>query len=514
MPRAGSGRRFRVALLGLGGAVLALVLLLIVNALRLPKPAPPPPAPPPMGFPAGATERLAQALRFRTVSHDDPTQDDPSQLVALREHLERSFPRVHAQLRREIVGEHSLVYTWPGKRPELPPVLLMGHQDVVPVEDERAWTQPPFGGVVTGGFVWGRGTLDDKQAVLGILEACEALLAEGFLPPRTVYLAFGHDEEASGRRGARRIAEIFAARGVRFAFVLDEGGFYTEGTFPGLTVPAALIGTGEKGYLSLELLAQGEPGHSSRPPQHMAIGVLARALERLQAQPFPARVDGATQDMLLALAPRLPFGQRLALANLWLLRPVVASGLTGDPSSAALVRTTTALTIVDAGTKDNVLPGRARAVVNFRLLPGDTVKGTIARAREIVDDPRVEMRPLTSPAVGGEPPQPFAIEPPATSRVGSPGWNVIARAAQEAWREGDLAVAPWLLTGASDARWFVPLADDVYRFTGFTIRPPDAARFHGVDERIAVRDYQRAIEVYYRVLRGLDTLDAGAPRAR
>lgn len=504
MARAGRGRRWRVALFGLGGALLALVAVLLVNALRLPAPAPPPAAPPLAPIPAEATGRLAQALRFRTVSHDDPRLDDPSQLIALRGFLERSFPRVHAQLRREIVGGHSLLFTWPGRRADLPPVLLMGHQDVVPVEDERAWSQPPFGGVVADGFVWGRGAIDDKQAVLGILEACEALLGEGFTPARTVYLAFGHDEEASGRRGARRIAELLARRGVHLAFVLDEGGFYTEGTFPGLTVPAALVGTGEKGYLSLELLAQGEPGHSSRPPQQMAIGVLARALERLQAQPFPARVDGATHDMLLALAPRLPFGQRLAIANLWLLRPLVAHGLTGDPSSAALVRTTTALTIVSAGQKDNVLPGRARAVVNFRLLPGDTVAGTIARVRSIVDDARLEIRPLTAPGADGEPPQPLAIEPPPTSRVGSPGWNVVARATQEAWRDGDLAVAPWLLTGASDARWFVPLADDVYRFTGFTIRPADAARFHGVDERIAVGDYRRSIEVYYRVLRGLD----------
>src|SRR6185436_9509798 len=335
----------------------------------------------------------------------------PSQLVALRELLARSFPRVHAQLQHELVGEHSLVFTWPGRRPDLPPVLLMGHQDVVPVEDERAWTKPPFAGLVEGGFIWGRGTLDDKQAVLGILEACEALLGEGFTPARTVYLAFGHDEEASGLRGARRIAERFAARGTRFAFVLDEGGFYTEGTRPGLTVPAALIGTAEKGYLSLELSAEGEPGHSSRPPQEMAIGILARALERLQAQPFPARLEGAPRDMLVTLAPRLPFGQRVALANLWLVSPVVTHGLTGEPSSAAMVRTTTALTIVEGGHKENVLPGRARAVVNFRLLPGDTTAGTIAHVRGIVDDERVKLRPVTVSGNAAEAPQPLAIEP-------------------------------------------------------------------------------------------------------
>ena len=487
--------------------MLVLLAVLVVNALRLPQPPPPPPKPAPAPIPiAAATERLAQALRFRTVTHDDATQNDPAQLVALRDFLARSFPRVHAQLRRELVGEHSLLFTWPGRDPKLPPVLLMGHQDVVPVEDERAWKQPPFAGVISGGYVWGRGALDDKQAVLGILEASEALLGEGFVPARTVYLVFGHDEEGSGGRGASRVAELLRSRGVHFAFVLDEGGFYSEGSVPGLTVPAALVGTAEKGYLSLELTAAGEPGHSSRPPSQMAIGVLARALERLQANPFPARLEGAPRDMLVTLAPRLPFGQRIAIANLWLLSPAVARSLTGDPSSAAMVRTTTALTVVQAGFKDNVLPGRARAIVNFRLLPGDSSAAAIARVREIVDDPRVELRTLTAEGAPGEPPMPLAIEPPPVSRVGSPGWNVIARATQEAWGDGDLAVAPWLLTGATDARWFVPLADDVYRFTGYTIRPEDAARFHGIDERIAVDDYRRAIEVYYRVLRGLDAM--------
>jgi carboxypeptidase PM20D1 len=492
-------------LLAAGGALLGLSAVLLVNALRLPPPSPPPPTPAPAPIPvAAATEHLAQALRLRTVSHDDPAQDDPTQLVALRELLARSFPRVHAALRRELVGEHSLLFTWPGRDPQLPPVLLMGHQDVVPIEDERAWSQPPFGGVVAGGYVWGRGALDDKQAVLGILEACEALLGEGFVPARTVYLAFGHDEERSGHRGAHRMAELLRSRGVRLAFVLDEGGFYGEGILRGLEVPVALIGTAEKGYLSLELLTTGEPGHSSRPPEQTAIGVLARALDRLQANPFPARLAGAPRDMLLALAPRMPFLRRLALANLWLFSPLVTRSLTGDPGSAAAVRTTTALTIVQAGTKENVLPGRARAVVNFRLLPGDTTAAAIARVREIVDDSRVELRTLQAPGAGGEVGLPLAIEPSPVARIGSPGWKVVARAAQETWRDGELVVAPWLLTGATDARWFVPLADDVYRFTGFTVRAEDAARFHGIDERIAVDDYGRVIEVYYRVLRGLD----------
>lgn len=489
------------------GVLMVLLAVLVANTLRLPHPQPPPRPPAPAPIPAdAAVERLAQALRFRTVSYDDPAREDPTQLVALREFLASSFPRVHETLRRELVGEHSLLFTWRGRHPERPPVLLMGHQDVVPVEDPRAWKQPPFDGTIAEGFVWGRGALDDKQAVLGILEACETLLGEGFTPERTVYLAFGHDEETTGRRGARRIAQLLASRRVRLAFVLDEGGFYTERFLPGLTVPAALIGTAEKGFLSLELLAPGEPGHSSRPPAQMAIGVLARALERLQSHPFPARIDGATRDMLAALAPHLPFGRRLVLANLWLFRPLVTRGLTADPSSAALVRTSTALTVVEAGEKDNVLPGKARAVVNFRILPGESVASTIARARQIVDDPRVQIEPLRLPGAPGEPLQPRAVEPPPTSRVGSPGWQVVERATREAWPGQPVAVAPWLLTGGTDARWFTPLADDVYRFTGFTLKPEDVTRPHGVDERIAVGDYRRVIEVYYRVLRGLDRL--------
>ena len=500
-------RKLRRALAWIGAALLALLAVLTVNALRFPRPEPPLPAPPPAPIPiADATARLAQALRFRTVSYDDASRDDPTQLAALGGFLERSFPRVHSTLQREVVGEHSYLYTWQGRRPELPPVLLMAHQDVVPVEDEKAWSQPPFGGVVAGGFVWGRGAIDDKQSLLGILEACEALLTEGFAPSRTVYLAFGQDEEASGTLGARRIAELLSRRKVHVAFVLDEGGFYADGLLGGLHVPAALIGTGEKGYLSIELTAEGEPGHSSRPPATMAIGLLAGALDRLQSHPFPARVDGATRAMLLALAPRLPFGQRVALGNLWLTSPIVARGMTAEPGSAALVRTTTALTIVGAGEKDNVLPAHARAVVNFRILPGETVEGTLARARSIVADERVHLATLVPPAVAGQTPAPRAMEPPPVSRVGSPGWDVVSRAVREAWGKRDLAVAPWLLTGASDSRYFVPLADDVYRFTGVTIGKQDVARFHGIDERIAVDDYRRVIEVYYRVLRGLDQM--------
>jgi carboxypeptidase PM20D1 len=486
----------------IAAALALLVALLVANTFRLP--APPPPGPATAAVPVdleAATARLARALRFRTVTYDDPARAHPEELAALRAFLAASFPRVHAAMSPKLVGGGSLLYTWRGRHPQLPPVLLMAHQDVVPVEDERAWTHPPFGGVVADGYVWGRGAIDDKGSLLGLLEACEALLVEGFTPDRTVYLELGHDEEGGGA-GAAQVAALLRSRRVRLAMVLDEGGFYARDLMPGLAVPAALVGIAEKGYLSLELVATGEAGHSSRPPKRTAIGVLSRALARLEANPFPPRVDGATRQMLRAFAPRLPFARRVALANLWLLGPVVARGLTDDPSSAALVRTTTALTVISAGGKDNVLPSRARAVVNFRILPGETVAGTMAHVRRVLADDTIAVRPLAAGGPMGGAAVAREIEPPPVSRVGSPGWTLVRDVARQSW-PGDVVVAPYLLTGASDSRWFAPIADDVYRFTGFTIGPEDVSRFHGVDERIAVADYERVIAVYYRLLRAL-----------
>jgi carboxypeptidase PM20D1 len=495
--------------------VLALAAVLVGNTLRSRSSLPPPPPTAPVDLPLdAAVARLSRGLQFQTVSFADPALARPAELAAFQTFLAESFPRVHATLGRETIGGGSLLYTWAGSRTDLAPVVLLAHQDVVPVEDAGSWTHPPFSGAVAGGYVWGRGAIDDKQSVFGILEAAEALLAAGFTPPRTVFLAFGHDEELGGD-GARAIAALLRQRGLRPTFVLDEGGFYSRGLVPGVVAPAALVGTAEKGYLSLELEARHAGGHSSQPPRESAIGILSAAVARLEEHPFPPRLDGASRASLEAIAPHAPFGQRLALANLWLLGPVVARGLAANPTSASMVRTTTALTVFDAGDKDNVLPQRARAVVNFRLLPGDSVESVTARVREVVDDDRVAVRPLPNPRPGGGG-EPLAVEASRrSSSTTSPAYVLLADAIRQAWGEPELVVAPVLFTGATDARHFEGVAEDVYRFTGVTIGPEDVKRFHGTDERLAVDDYRRVVEVYYRVLLGLERLGpATGPAAR
>src|SRR5512134_1626931 len=235
--------------------------------------APPPVQPAPeVAIPSGASERLAGSLRIRTISSDDPAAFDADAFGTLHAYLHSAFPRVHTQLRRETVQTYSLLYTWQGSDPSLKPILLMGHLDVVPVEPgtEEAWQEAPFGGRIVDGFVWGRGAIDNKSAVVGTLEAVDMLLGEGFRPARTVHLAYGHDEEVGGTRGAREVAALLERRGVELELVLDEGGVIADGILPGLSGPVALVGIAEKGFVSVELSARVAGGHSSLPPPRSA----------------------------------------------------------------------------------------------------------------------------------------------------------------------------------------------------------------------------------------------------
>jgi carboxypeptidase PM20D1 len=485
--------RLRRALLRL--ALVALVTLgvlaagLVVNALRV---APALPAGSATGAAAppdeAAVQRLSQAITFRTIASDDRAPD-PDAFRAFHEFLRAAYPRTHAALERTEVAGSSLLYEWKGSAPHAQPVLFLAHQDVVPATDPDAWTHPPFAGVVADGRVWGRGAMDDKGSLVAWLEAVERLLREGFQPSRTVYFAFGHDEETGGD-GARAIAELLAARGVRLEFVLDEGGFVVSGLLPSIEAPVALVGTAEKGYLTVELSAEEEGGHSARPPARTAIGRVSRAIARLEEHPFPARLDGVAEELFARLAPHLPFAQRVVIANRRLLGPVLLSVLEDDPNTATLVRTTTAATTFHAGEKENVLPARARATVNLRILPGDTVDGTVERIRRVIDDDSVQVRVLT------------AIEPPPASSTSSPAWQLLDGTIREVLGDG-VIVAPYLMVAGTDSRHFVPMADDVYRFFPLTLEPDDVARFHGVDERISLGDYGSVIATYYRLLQKL-----------
>lgn len=437
-------------------------------------------------------ESLGAAIRARTISDAADANANADQFAALHAHLTQRYPLVHLKLQREVVGGLSLLYSWPGSEASLPAIVLMAHQDVVPVAPgtEKDWAAEPFSGVVRDGFVWGRGSWDDKANLVTQLEAVEALLAANFQPRRSVYLVFGADEEIGGLRGALPIANVLKSRGVKAQFVVDEGLLITEGIMPGLAAPAALVGVAEKGYLSVGLSASSPPGHSSMPPTgagKTAIGALAGVLTRLETGQRPAAIRGVAHDMFAAVAPEMGGFGRVALSNLWLFGPVVERQLTGAPSTNALLRTTTALTIVAAGNKDNVLPGRAEATVNFRLLPGETKADLLAHVQRAIGD-----APVTAHAHGGG-----SEASTVTPHDGEP-FKLVERTVRELFP--GTVVAPGLMLGATDSRHFTELTDHVLRFSPVRAGPADLARFHGTNERIAVSNLAELVRFYHRLI--------------
>jgi carboxypeptidase PM20D1 len=437
-----------------------------------------------------AAQRLAQAIRIRSISGDGTQAPDTEAFSRLHDLLARSYPATGRTLQREVVAGHSLLYEWRGSDPTLAPVLLMAHLDVVPADPASLalWTHAPFSGAIADGYVWGRGALDDKSAVMALHEAVEALLGQGYRPQRTVYLAFGHDEEVGGS-GSARIAAELARRGVRLYSVLDEGQAVTVGIVPGFSQPVALIGIAEKGYLSLELTVEAEGGHSSMPPPQTAVGILAAALARLEGDPFPTRLVAPVRSQLSFLGAEQGWLRRLLFANLWLFAPLVEAQMANSLSTNALVRTTLAPTVFEGGVKDNVLPARARAIVNLRLLPGTSAAEARDRVQAVIADPRVSIGPTGA----------LRSEPSAVSDIDAAAFAHLHRAIKAVFP--DAVVAPSLVLAATDSRHFAPVADHVLRFRPVRLETADLARYHGVDERLALTDYAAFVAFYIDYIR-------------
>jgi carboxypeptidase PM20D1 len=437
-------------------------------------------------------EQLAGALRFRTISHQDSTQFDGGAFLDFHAYLAETYPGVHRVCGREIVADFSLLFRCPGSDPSLGSILLMAHIDVVPVQPgtESDWTHPAYGGEIADGHVWGRGALDDKAALITILEAAEMLIEQGVRPRRTVYLAFGHDEEIGGLSGASAIAELLGSREVELELVLDEGGVVTDGV-PGVEGSVAVVGIAEKGFISVELAVRTEGGHSSMPPSQTAVGILSAAIRELETHPVPGGIRGATEAMFDYLAPEMPFSQRLVIANRWLLGPLLERQFGASPEGNAVLRTTTAATIFQAGVKENVLPASARAVINFRVLPGDSTAGIIEHVRRTIDDPRVEMRPLSDMS-----------EPSPVSDAGSDAFTRLQQTIQQVYPH--VIVAPFLFVGMTDSRYYANLTRNVYRFSPLELSREDYARAHGTDERVPVAGLADMVRFYVQLISNSD----------
>lgn len=441
------------------------------------------PAPP---ADTSSIRHLQEAIQIKTVSFTDTTQIDTTQFRAFHSFLAKTYPLVHQKMELVRLAGNSLLYKWPGSDDKLNPYVLMAHQDVVPIEEASrgSWTVDPFAGTVKDNFIWGRGSTDDKINLIGIMEAAEKLLKEKFQPQRTVYLAFGHDEEIGGK-GARAITTYLKAKGVTADLVLDEGGIVTRDKVPGMTKPVALIGTSEKGYLSLDLTVNKHGGHSSMPEKETALDILIEALSKLHEHPFDANFSPSTEGFISHVGPEMPFGQRLVFANTWLFKSLVISIYEQSAGGNAIVRTTMVPTILHAGVKDNVVPSQAKATVNLRLLPGDDSESVITKLKEIIHDDRVEITRMGD----------FTAEASAISPEDGPGYKLVDETVHKIF-EGTVTT-PFMMIGGTDSRLMEPISKNIIKFSPMI----DPIGFHGIDERVSIQSYADTIWFFELILR-------------
>ena len=436
---------------------------------------------------AAAVTHLSAAAQIPTISHQDPADNQLAEWDRLHGFLAATYPATHSAMTRTILPNRTLVYHWPGSEATLAPIIVMAHQDVVPVTEgtEKDWKYPPFAGTIAEDAVWGRGTVDDKGSLIGLFEALEALAKSGFKPKRGIYLVSGHDEEAGGT-GAIAAADKLKAEGVQAIFTLDEGSIVLTDT-PVIDGPAIMIGIGEKGYGTLKVTANAPGGHSSMPPAETGVETLAKAVLDITGDPFPIELRGPGFSMIEALAAKKGGTTKMAVANPWLFSPLLKRQLGAAPTTAAAFHTTIAPTMLQGSPKENVLPQSANALINYRIAPWNTSADVMARAKAAVGDAKVDLAWVKPPR-----------EPTRISSTSSQGWKWIAAAARADAPQAVLT--PTLVVAGTDSRSMEPVSEDIYRFMPMHFSLKESAMIHGTNEHMKIDSFKRMIDFYARLI--------------
>ncbi len=435
---------------------------------------------------------LSDAIKIKTISNVDVDKVDWNEFKRLHALFEERFPLVYKNLKCEEISLASLLFTWEGKNPDLEPIALLGHQDVVPVAEgtEGDWTHPAFDGVDDGEFVWGRGALDMKNHLIAVLESVESLLAEGFEPERTVYLCFGHDEEivAAPTSGAGSIAAVLKERGVHLDSVIDEGGAILNlhvGNI--LNKKLAGVGIAEKGYADYRVSVSAKGGHSSQPPEHTALGALADVIKDIEGHQFKAKMPAFVYELFTKIGKNVSYPARIVTCNLWLLKPLITAVMKKIPPAASLIHTTTAVTMAEGSPAANVLPQKASVTVNFRMMPGVTIKNVEEHIRKCVRNKDIEVEYLKGK------------EASKVSPTDSRSFKILEEICTRTDR--DLLVAPYLVMGGTDAYHYEEVCDNIYRFAPFVMDTKLLLTTHGTDERIPIACMADALKFFKRYIR-------------
>ncbi len=477
---------YEIALLALAALAAVFVIVILVKAaLYNPKTRPREKAEPVFVNSEKAAHDLSAMIQCRTVSDRDKKNEDESEFLRFEQLLPTLFPKIHEVCSFEKVGDRGLLFKWAGKSSDSPTVL-MSHYDVVGVS-EADWEKDAFGGIIENGMLWGRGTLDTKGTLNGVLQAAEALISEGFVPERDIYFAFGGDEEINGH-GAPDIVELFRQRGITPGLVVDEGGAVVERVFPGVTAPCALIGIAEKGMINVKYTVKGGGGHASSPAPHTPVGRLSAACVRMEKHPFTFRMTPPASGMFDTVSRHSSFFYKIIFANLWCFSPVLnlIARVSGGEMNA-MVRTTTAFTQMEGSNGMNVIPPVATMVSNHRIIPGETVDSTVERIKKIIKDDKIEVS-----VVNG-------MDPSPVSTTDCEGWERISAAVADTWPEA--IVSPYLMLAASDSRHWGAISDKVYRFSAMALSKEERSTIHGNNERIPLATIAKTVEFYVRLMK-------------
>ncbi|HZK39174.1 MAG TPA: M20 family peptidase [Clostridia bacterium] len=443
---------------------------------------------------ARAIKNLSEAIKIPTISYPEHELVDWSQFEKFHDFLEKSYPLITKHLKREKVSVASLLYKWEGTNPNLDPIALLAHQDVVPISEgtEQDWTHPPFDGVVDDEFVWGRGALDMKNHLICVMESVETLLEEGFVPERDVYLCFGHDEEvvASDHSGAKSIMETLQSRGVRLDSVIDEGGVILPINVKGvINKSLAGIGIGEKGYTDFEVIVHSKGGHSAQPPKHTALGEMADVIKDLENNQFKAKIYPFVSSLLDILGRSVTYPVRIVTCNIWLLKPLIKRILTNIPPAACMIRTTTAVTMAQGSPAANVLPQAASITVNFRQMPGTKIADIEKHIKKVVKN-----KDITVKLSKGKEASEMSSTHTRTYKT------IEALCMQE---DSNTVVAPFLVMGGTDAWFYEPICDNIYRFSPFKVDISLLFCTHATNERVPVAAIGDGVAFFKRYIRKL-----------
>lgn len=465
-----------------------------------------------------SVRRFAGGLQFATVSHVDSTQVDWPVFDSFLVYLRQSYPRVFAAMDDTLINQRALVLRWPGKNSKLQPLLFMAHYDVVapgahedtdndagqalfnltdsPLPASKAeataWEYGPFSGTVTGGRIYGRGTLDMKGVAFGLLEAADSLITAGFTPERDMYFALGPDEEVGGLLGAAHVARYFKNRSIQFETIYDEGGIIAApGTIKGVNQNLALIGCAEKGIVSYKISVKGLGGHSSMPPLQTSAGMAAVIMQRLEQNQMPQRIIGPIQGFLNVAGAGMGFVSKMAIANQWLFSGMLLGQLEKAPPSNALTRTTTAITMLKGSEGSNVLPQETDIIVNFRILPGETSQDVVRHIEKAAKGFDIRIEPYRIP-----------VEPSQLSPDNGQGFDQLKATILQQYP--GVIVTPYLTIGATDCKHMGELSNRIYRFMPVLLSEGEQRSIHNFNEYISIENYGRMIGHYYRLIQNYD----------